>query len=72
MSKIKIENCPETGICSLIKENGEKVDLMPDEASDLREALNDTEKMKSIIGEVDPSFSDNLDLDELSQIKAGV
>ena len=35
MSKIKNGNCPKTGICSLIKENGEKIDLMSDELSQI-------------------------------------
>ena len=30
MDKLNIQLCPETGICSIIKENGKKVDLIPD------------------------------------------
>jgi hypothetical protein len=36
MSNINIELCPETGICSIIKGNGSKIDLMPDEVSRVR------------------------------------
>ena len=33
MSDLNIQLCPETGICSLIKADGKKVDLMPDEVA---------------------------------------
>lgn len=72
MSKIKIENCLETGISSLIEETGEKIDLKSDESADLCEVLNDTEKIKSIIGKVDPVFFINLDSDKITYIRAGV
>lgn len=68
MKKLTIEQCPETGICSIIKENGVKVDLMPGEVADIRDAAGDMEKIKSAIGEADPSFAKALDAEELSKI----
>ena len=68
MGKLIIEQCPETGICSIIKENGDKVDLMPGEAAEIRDAAGDTEKIKAAICEADMSFAGELDADELSKI----
>lgn len=68
MKKLNIEQCPETGICSIIKKNGVKVDLMPGEVADIREAAGDMEKIKSVIGDADPSFAEALNTEELSII----
>lgn len=72
MSDLKIENCPETGICSIVKNDGTKIDLMPNEADDVRSASNDIDKIKNIIADVDPSFLETLDKSELEQIKSQV
>ncbi len=72
MSELKIENCPETGICSIVKNDGTKIDLMPNEADDVRSASNDVDKIKNIIADVDPSFLEKLDKSELEQITAEV
>ncbi len=72
MSDLKIENCPETGICSIVKNDGTKIDLMPNEADDVRSASNDVDKIKNIIADVDPSFLETLDKSELEQIKSQV
>ncbi|MEN8254111.1 MAG: hypothetical protein ABFR33_01455 [Verrucomicrobiota bacterium] len=68
MSELNIELCPETGICSIIKEGGKKIDLMPNEVFDLREASGNPEKIKEAIAEVDDGFADGLDPDEIAQI----
>jgi len=68
MAKLRIELCPETGICSIIKDNGTKVDMMPGEVADLKEASGDPERSKAVLAEVDASFSASLDSQELSQI----
>ena len=68
MKKLNIEQCPETGICSIIKENGTKVDLMPGEVADILGAAGDMEKIKSAIGDADPSFAEALDTEELAKI----
>jgi len=70
MSKLNIELCPETGICSIIKPNGSKVDLMPDEVQNLRSASGNPESTKRIIAEADSSFAETLDPEELQQLAA--
>ena len=68
MAKITVEKCPETGICSIVKEGGLKVDLMPDEAESLKTAAGDASKAKEIIKQVDSSFAESLTKEELNDI----
>jgi hypothetical protein len=68
MSELNIELCPETGICSIVKEGGKKIDLMPDEVAGLREVSGDPEGIKKMIAEVDDAFAEALSQDEISQI----
>lgn len=68
MGKLNIELCPETGICSIMKEDGSKIDLMPDEVDALRNAGDKTDSIKKAIAEVDAGFADKLDADELKQM----
>lgn len=68
MSELNIELCPETGICSIIKKDGKKVDLMPDEVAEVLEASGSADGIKAVIAEVDDGFADGLDPDEISQI----
>lgn len=68
MAKLNIQLCPETGICSLIKEDGKKIDMIASEADQLRQASGDPEKIKAVLAQVDPKFSEELDTEELNQI----
>ena len=68
MDRLNIQLCPETGICSLIKKNGTKVDLMPDEVRQLREALNNPDSARQVIAEADADFAAALAPDELQQL----
>ena len=68
MGKLNIQLCPETGICSLIKEDKTKIDMTPDEVAQLREAAGDAEKTKAILAQVDPGFTDTLDSEEMQQL----
>jgi hypothetical protein len=70
MAKLNIERCPETGLCSILKPDGTKVDLMPDEVENLRQAAGKAEAMKRVLSEVDGRFADKLDAAELAQIFA--
>lgn len=72
MSKLTIELCPETGICSIVKQNGTKIDLMPNEVDELRQAAGDNEKSKELLAQVDPKFSDALEAEELNQISTEI
>ena len=70
MGRMNIELCPETGICSIIKADGAKIDLMPDEVDSLRQAGNVTDGIKKAIAEVDSQFAEKLDLEELKQLSS--
>jgi hypothetical protein len=70
MSALNIELCPETGICSIVKEDGKKIDLMPDEVAELCEVSGNPDGIKAAIAEVDDGFADGLDPDEISQISS--
>jgi hypothetical protein len=63
MSKLNVQLCPETGICSIIKEDGKKVDLMPDEVTQLRQA-GDGAAVKQVLSDVDGSFAEGLDAEQ--------
>lgn len=68
MGKLTIELCPETGICSIVKGDGSKIDLMPDEVAGLKD-VTDSEAVKKAIEEVDSTFAKSLDAGELAQLK---
>ena len=72
MDKLNIQLCPETGICSILKKNGTKVDLMPDEVSSLREALVNPDSARQVIADVDESFAKSLAPEELDQLAASL
>ena len=68
MGKLNIELCPETGICSIIKGDGQKVDLMPDEVGAVRNATGRSDAIKAAIAEADPAFAATLDVEDLQQL----
>lgn len=68
MAKLNIELCPETGICSIMREDKTKIDLMPNEVADLRDASGDAERSKEILAQIDKTFCESLDSDELGQL----
>lgn len=68
MSAVRIELCPETGICSVIKEGNQKVDLVPQEVDSIREAGGDTDSIKRVIAECDSAFAESLDEAEVRDI----
>lgn len=70
MDKLNVELCPETGICSIVRGNGTKVDLMPDEVESLRAALANPDAARKVIAEADSGFAQSLALDELKQVAA--
>ena len=72
MAKLDIHLCPETGICSVIKEDGSKIDMLATEVDQLRQIAGDGEKAKAIIAGVDRTFSENLDDEELNQLSAEI
>lgn len=68
MEKLNVQLCPETGICSIIKNDGTKVDLMPGEVSELREALDNPESAKGVLAQVDAGFAESMKPEELKQL----
>lgn len=72
MEKLNIQVCPETGICSLIRPNGAKVDLMPDEVVSLRAALASPGAARQVIADADAGFAESLSQAELDQLSAGL
>jgi hypothetical protein len=70
MSEVTVQLCPETGICSIIKGDGSKVDLMPDEVTGMRDASGRAEAVRQALAEVDSGFADGLDEEEIRQITA--
>ncbi|MBI2442066.1 MAG: hypothetical protein HYV35_11940 [Lentisphaerae bacterium] len=70
MKKLDIQLCPETGICSIIKGDGAKIDLMPDEVSGLREAAGKPDAIRKALADVDPGFAEALGAEELGQLSS--
>jgi hypothetical protein len=68
MASITVEKCPETGICSIVKEGGLKVDLMPGEDEQIKTAAGDASKARDIIKQIDSSFAESLTTEELNDI----
>jgi hypothetical protein len=70
VNKLNIQVCPETGICSIMKTDGSKVDLMPDEVQNLRLALGNGASARKVLAEVDADFAKSMAPDELKQLAA--
>lgn len=68
MAKLTVEVCPETGICSILRANGTKVDLMPDEADAIRAAGGDPAAVRKVVAGCDDRFAADLTGDEVGQI----
>jgi spore maturation protein SpmA len=72
MSELKVELCPESGICSIIKVDGSKVDLMPDEVVSIRAAEGEDAVARNVISSVSADFADGLSAEEISEISRRV
>ena len=72
MSKLVVEVCPESGMCSIVRNSAGKADLMPDEVAALREAGKDVEKIRTIIAASDTAFAASLSEKELRDIAADI
>jgi hypothetical protein len=72
MDKLDVQLCPETGICSIIKNDGTKVDLMPDEVDTLRAALKNPDSARKVIAEADAAFAKGLAPDELRELASSL
>ena len=65
---LQIERCPETGICSIIRPDNTKVDLMPDEVAAIAAAAGKPDAVRAVVGESDASFAAQLSPAEIAQI----
>lgn len=72
MAEINVERCPESGICSIVKKGGAKIDLMPDEAQQLMQVRNNSAQLRQLLVDVDPAFAQALSDDEVAQIGANL
>ena len=68
MSDLNIEKCPETGICSIIKPDGKKIDLIPAEVSQVRDVSGDPDAVRQALAQVDAAFAQGLDAAEIEQL----
>lgn len=72
MSSLNVELCPETGICSILRPDGRKTDLMPGEVQAFRDAKGSPAAMRAIVAEGDAGFAATLSDQELRDIAAGL
>ena len=63
MAKLDIQMCPETGICSIMNEQGAKVDMISAEVDQLRAAAGDPQQLKALLAQVDASFFHRMEAD---------
>ncbi len=70
MSELNVSVCSETGMCSIMRSGTDKVDLMPSEWNDIKNAAGDIAKIRDIVSEADPTFAKNLSDEELANIVA--
>jgi hypothetical protein len=68
MATLTIERCPETGICSIIRPDSTKVDLMPDEVEAIAAAGGKAEAIQQVIATSDDGFASKLSAADLAQI----
>lgn len=65
---IHVEICPETGVCSLIRPDNTKADLLPGEVSAIASFAGKPEAIRAVIGASDEGFAARLTTLELEQI----
>ena len=65
---LQIELCPETGICSIVRADNTKVDLMPDEVAAIAAAADLPDEVRAIVSGLDEAFAARLNASELAQI----
>ena len=72
MAKLDVQMCPETGICSIMNEQGAKIDIISAEVDQLRDAADSPKQVKDLLADVDPTFSEALTQDEIDQLLQGI
>ena len=69
---MRVELCSETGICSIVKDNGKKVDLIKQEVDQIIRASGDEGKIKHVIAGIDSGFAESLSSDEIAKLASEV
>ncbi len=69
---MRVELCSETGICSIVKDNGKKVDLIKQEVDQIIGASGDEGKIKQVIAGIDSGFAESLSSDEITKLASEV
>lgn len=73
MDKLIVEMCPETGICSLVKQGNDKTDLMAFEVDKLKKlSPDDIEKIREIIAQGNEAFAKSLTPEDIKQIHSQI
>lgn len=67
-SDLQVEICPETGICSVLRADRTKVDLMPDEVDAITAAAGRVDAIRAVVSASDEAFAARLTPAELAQI----
>ena len=70
MSDLNIQRCPETGICSIIKQDGSKIDMIPNEVSQVRDASGNPDAVRQALAKIDAGFAEGLDSAEIAQLSS--
>ena len=69
---MQVELCPETGVGMIVKEDGKKIDLMPDEVMQIREAAGNEAKITEVLSNIDGDFAQSVTPEEVKQIGAKI
>ena len=72
MSDLNIQMCSETGICSILKQDGNKIDLISDEVSQVQEASGNPDAIRQVLSQIDPAFAAGLDAEEIAKLSIGL
>ncbi len=70
MSDLNVQVCPETGICSIIKPDGAKIDLISSEVSQVKEASGKPDAIRQVLSQIDPAFAAGLDSEEIARLSS--
>ena len=65
---LQLNVCPETGICSVVRSSTEKLDLMPDEVTTIRDSADDLAQVRAVLAESDSAFTATLSEAEVAHI----
>ena len=68
MGNLNIQLCPETGICSILKQDGSKIDLISTEVSQVQHASGNPDTIRRVLAQIDTGFAHGLNSEEIDQV----